>query len=79
MVAEANFLIYNTETDGRKGMNDFDREREKLLQYACEMEKRVRELEEDNYRLMTEVENLRRERIEQAIRFLEGSATHGSG
>jgi len=47
-------------------MNDFDREREKLLQYACEMEKRVRELEEDNYRLMTEVAYLRRERDAQA-------------
>jgi hypothetical protein len=47
-------------------MNDFDSEREKLLQYACEMEKRVRELEEDNYRLMTEVAYLRRERDAQA-------------
>jgi dynactin complex subunit len=29
--------------------------------FACAMEKRVRELEEDNYKLMTEVAYLRRE------------------
>jgi hypothetical protein len=45
-------------------MDNFDREREKLLQYAFEMEKRVRDLEEDNYRLEKRLDELAKENHE---------------